>query len=65
MPVAINMYLKRIVMEGGIPFDVITRVAPNKETLEALEEGRRLAKDKAAPRYKTTEELKAALEIKD
>ena len=38
---------------------------PNKETLEALEEGRRLAKDKSAPRYKTAEELKAALVIKD
>ena len=38
---------------------------PNKETLEALEEGRRLAKDKSAPRYKTAEELKAALGIKD
>ena len=37
----------------------------NKETLEALEEGRRLAKDKSAPRYKTAEELKAALGIKD
>lgn len=38
---------------------------PNKETLEALEEGSRLAKDKSAPRYKTAEELKAALGIKD
>lgn len=38
---------------------------PNKETLEALEEGRRLAKDKSAPRYKTAEELKASLGIKD
>ncbi len=38
---------------------------PNKETLEALEEGRRIAKDKSAPRYKTIEELKAALGIKD
>ena len=43
----------------------IDDVKPNKETLEALEEGRRLAKDKSAPRYKTAEELKAALGIKD
>lgn len=63
MTAAINMYLKRIVMEGGIPFDVTTRVAPNKETLEALEEGRRIARDKSAPRYKTIEELKAALGV--
>ena len=61
MTAAINMYLKRIVMEGGIPFEVTTRVAPNKETLEALEEGRRLAKDKSVPGYKSMEELKAAL----
>lgn len=38
---------------------------PNKETLEALEEGRRIAKDKSVPGYKTIEELKAALGIKD
>ena len=38
---------------------------PNKETLGALEEGSRLAKDRSAPRYKTAEELKAALGIKD
>lgn len=38
---------------------------PNKETLEALEEGRRLTKDKSVHGYKTIEELKAALGIKD
>ena len=38
---------------------------PNKETLEALEEGRRLAKDKSVHGYKAIEELKAALGIKD
>mgnify|MGYP002520044091 FL=1 len=63
MTAAINMYLKRIVMEGGIPFDVTTRVAPNKETLEALEEGRRIARDKSVPGYKSMEELKAALDV--
>lgn len=34
---------------------------PNKETLEALEEGRRIARDKSVPGYKSMEELKAAL----
>ena len=63
MTAAINMYLKRINLEGGIPFEVTTRVAPNKETLEALEEGRRLAKDKSVPGYKSMEELKAALDV--
>lgn len=34
----------------------------NEETLSAIEEGRRIAADAAAPAYKTMEELKAALE---
>lgn len=37
MTTAINMYLKRIVMEGGIPFEVTTRV-PNSVTVAALDE---------------------------
>ena len=34
----------------------------NKETLSAVEEGRRIADDDDVPAYKTMEELKAALE---
>lgn len=34
----------------------------NKETREAIEEGRRLAKDPNAPRYKTMAEFIAAVE---
>lgn len=37
MTVAINMYLKRIALERGIPFEVTTRV-PNATTIEALNE---------------------------
>lgn len=37
MTTAINMYLKRIQMEGGIPFAVTTRV-PNHTTAKALNE---------------------------
>lgn len=50
---------------GATEYFSIEDEKPNKETLEALEEGCRLAKDKSAPRYKTIEELKAALGIKD
>ena len=47
-------------MEGGIPFEVTTRV-PNSVTAEAIEEGRRIARDKSVPAYNSVEELKAAM----
>lgn len=62
MTAAINMYLKRILMEGGIPFDVTTRV-PNSVTEQAIEEGRRIAKDNNVPCYNSVEELKAAMGV--
>lgn len=44
--------------------DVIKRrlSRTNKETLSAIEEGRRIAADAAHPAFKSMEELKAALE---
>ncbi len=60
MTAAINIYFKRILMEGGIPFEVTTRV-PNSVTAEAIEEGRRIARDKSVPAYNSVEELKAAM----
>lgn len=44
MSTAINMFLRASIRKGGIPFD-LTLDVPNKETLEAIEEGRRLAID--------------------
>lgn len=58
MTAAINIYLKRILLEGGIPFDVTTRV-PNSVTAQAIEEGRRIAKDDDVPCYNSVAELKA------
>lgn len=60
MTTAINMYLKRILMEGGIPFDVTTRV-PNSVTAQAIEEGRKIARDENAPCYNSVAELKASM----
>ncbi len=37
MTTAINIYLKRIILEKGIPFEVSTKL-PNAETLAALAE---------------------------
>lgn len=37
MTTAITMYLKRIIMEQGIPFDVSARI-PNADTIAAMEE---------------------------
>lgn len=38
MSTAINMFLRASIRKGGIPFD-LTLDVPNKETLEAIEEG--------------------------
>lgn len=62
MTVAINMYLKRIALERGIPFEVTTRV-PNATTIEAIEEGRRIANDQSVPGFDSIEALKAAIGV--
>ena len=38
---AINIYLKKALAEQGIPFE-ITRSVPNKDTLSAMEEVKRM-----------------------
>lgn len=60
MTTAINMYLKRILMEGGIPFDVTTRVS-DSVTAQAIEEGRKIARDENVPCYNSVAELKASM----
>ena len=44
MTAAINMYLKRIQMEKGIPFLVTTKV-PSSNTIKALDEYEAMKKD--------------------
>ncbi len=58
---AINIYLKKAISEQGIPFDV-TRDVPNAETVAAIEEGRRIARDSSVKGYASIEELKKALD---
>ena len=51
MSAAINIFLKRAVSQGGIPFEV-KRVVPNNETREALAEYAEMRRsDSAYKRY--------------
>ena len=58
MTAAINMYLKRILMEQGIPFDVSART-PNATTIAAMDEFEEIKKNPSA--YKRYPNFKAAL----
>ena len=62
MTTAVNMFLRTALREHGIPFELKLDV-PNDSTVAAIEEGRKLMADQAAPRYSSMEELKAALEV--
>lgn len=62
MSTAINMFLRASIRKGGIPFDLKLDM-PNKETIEAIEEGRRLAMDPSTPLYDNMEDLRRALEV--
>lgn len=58
---AINMFLIATIRENGIPFEL--RIdTPNKETIEAIEEGRKILNDPNTPKYSNIEDLKNALE---
>ena len=62
MTTAVNMFLRTAIREHGIPFELKLDV-PNESTAAAIEEGRKLMADPAAPRYSSMEEIKAALEV--
>lgn len=59
---AINVFLRKSIREGGFPFDVRLDDRPNRETMAALLEADRIAKDPAAKRYHSTKGLFADLE---
>ena len=62
MTTAINIFLRAVIREHGIPFDLKLDV-PNDTTAAAIAEGRKLMTDPAAPRYSSMADLKAALEV--
>ncbi len=57
---AVNLFLHQVVLCHGIPF--YKQLQFNEETVEAMEEAVRIARDPDVKRYSTMEELKAALE---
>ena len=62
MTTAINIFLRTAIREHGIPFSLKLDI-PNEATVNAIEEGRRIASDKSAEIYSNIDELKAALDI--
>ena len=61
MTAAVNLFLRASIREQGIPFSLKLDKF-NKETIEAIEEGRKIAKDPNAKGYYTLDELKKALD---
>lgn len=62
MSTAINMFLRQTIRENGIPFD-LKLDEPNKTTVQAIEEGRKIARDKSVKGYSNMEDLKEALDL--
>ena len=61
MTTAINLFLRASIRENGIPFELKIE-KPNKTTIAAIEEGRRIASDPNVKGYHSIDDLKAALE---
>ena len=57
---AINVFLRQSLRVGGFPFDVPME-QPNKETIAAMLEAERLARDPSAKRYSDIDEALRAL----
>ena len=60
MSTAFNIFIRQALREGRIPFDISLN-QPNRETLAALLEGERLARDPSAKRYSDVDEALRAL----
>ena len=56
----ITVYINTVVRENRIPFIIEGTHVPNAETIAAMEEGERIARDPTRPRY-TVEEACAEL----
>lgn len=55
MSTAINLFLRKCILEHGIPFDL---KLPNKETLEAIEEAEKILNEKIKrPVYSNVDDL--------
>lgn len=61
MTTAVNLFLRAVVREHGIPFD-LKLDTPNNTTAAAIAEGRRMLADPSAPRYSSMDALREALD---
>ena len=60
MSTAFNVFVRQALREGRIPFDIALN-QPNKETLSAMLEAERIAKDPSVKGYTDLDELFADL----
>lgn len=58
---AFNIFVRQSLREGGIPFEIKTE-KPNKETIAAMLEAERIAKDPSVKGYNDLDELFADLD---
>jgi len=61
MSSAVNLFLHQCVLRDGLPFSV-ELPKYNKETISAMEEAKKISKDKNIKAYHSIEELNAALD---
>lgn len=57
---AFNIFVRQSLREGGIPFKITTEI-PNRETVSAILEAERIAKDPTVKGYTDMDELLADL----
>ena len=62
MTTAINMFLRTIIRENGIPFNLKLEI-PNNTTIAAIKEGKEIAHDKKVKGYSNMDDLRNALEV--
>ena len=63
MITAVNMFLKTAIRENRILFELKLEEDPNKITMKAIEEGRRIAKDDNVKGYNSIEDLRKELGV--
>lgn len=61
MTTAINIFLKAVIRDQGIPFELKLEV-PNDSTVASIEESKKMIND-SSPRYSCIDELKSTLDI--
>ncbi|MBO8415951.1 MAG: type II toxin-antitoxin system RelB/DinJ family antitoxin [Proteobacteria bacterium] len=59
---AVNIFLRQSLREDGFPFEIKLADHPNEETIAAMLEAARIAKDPSVKGYKDVDELFADLD---